>query len=232
MVKRFYKTAEVVRQEDGFTVALDGRPIRTPAKHPLTVPSETLAQVIADEWQAQADEVDPSAMPMMRLTSTAIDRVRPQRAAVIADIAGYGRADLVCYHASEPADLAARHADAWQPLIDWAADRFGAVLQTTAGLMHVDQDQAATAALHDAVAAHDDLGLVALHGVVTATGSLVIGLAVLEARLDVEEAWTASLVDELFQAERWGEDREARQRRRALYDEIAHAERFFRLSRS
>jgi chaperone required for assembly of F1-ATPase len=150
---------------------------------------------------------------------------------VIAEIAGYGGADLVCYRAADPEELVVRQAAAWQPLIDWTAERFGAVLRTTSGLMHVAQDAAATEALCDAVAAHDDFGLVALHGTVTATGSLVIGLAVLEARLDADAAWAASLIDEQFQAEKWGEDREALQRRRSLRDDITDAERFFRLSR-
>jgi chaperone required for assembly of F1-ATPase len=232
VVKRFYKTAAAVPHDEGFTVALDGRPIRTPAKQPLTVPTEDLATAIAEEWLAQADEVDPHAMPMMRLANTAIDRVRPQREAVIIEIAGYGGSDLVCYHAADPEALVARQIEAWQPLIDWAADRYGANLQTTSGLMHVAQDPAATEVLRDAVEAHDDFGLVALHGTVTATGSLVIGLAVMEARLDADAAWAASLIDEQFQAEKWGEDREALQRRRALRDDIAAAERFFRLSRS
>jgi chaperone required for assembly of F1-ATPase len=231
-VKRFYKSAEAAVQDDGFTITLDGRPIRTPAKSPLTVPTEALAQAIAAEWRDQGEEVDPRSMPMMRLASTAIDRVIPQRETVIAEIAGYGGADLICYRATGPEELVARQAAAWQPLLDWTAARFGAVLRTTSGLMHVAQDEAATASLGAAVAAHDDFALVALHGAVTVTGSLVIGLALLEARLDVETAWSASLIDELYQAEKWGEDREAVQRRRALRDEIAHAERFFRLLRS
>ena len=44
--KRFYKDASVVRSELGFSVELDGRAIKTPAKTTLTLPSEALAIAI------------------------------------------------------------------------------------------------------------------------------------------------------------------------------------------
>ncbi len=230
-MKRFYKSAQSAPNDQGFAVTLDGRPVRTPAKQSLTVATRALADAIAAEWDAQDDEIVPADMPMMRMASTAIDRVDTQFEAVVEEIAAYGGTDLVCYRSTDPQELQEREAVHWQPLVEWAGERYGAVLKVTSGIVHVQQDDTALQALHDAVAGYDSYALVALHTAVTVSGSLIIGLALLEGRLDDEAAWAASSVDEHFQAEKWGEDREAAQRQRSLRDELSHALQFFRLSR-
>jgi len=134
-VKRFYKQAMVTEDKQGFGVALDGRPVRTPAKHALAVPTHSLAAAIAAEWQAQGERVDPRALPLTRLASIARDLVAPRRSAVVAEIVKYAGTDLVCYRAEEPAALRDRQHAAWQPHIDWAAQRFGAPLGVTSGVL-------------------------------------------------------------------------------------------------
>jgi chaperone required for assembly of F1-ATPase len=230
-MKRFYEEVAVSADGEGFTVTLDGRPIRTPAKNPLRLPTAGLAEAIAAEWRAQGEEIDPTTMPMMRFASTAIDRVSGRRDEVIGEVAAFGASDLLCYRADEPAELAALQAKTWQPLLDWAARRFGAPLKVTAGIMHVAQDDEALAALRNAVDAHDPWAITALHTVTSAAGSLVIGLALLDGELSAEQAWEVSQVDESFQAETWGQDSEAMQRRRALKTDLENAARFHALSR-
>jgi chaperone required for assembly of F1-ATPase len=181
---------------------------------------------LAAEWADQPEEIDPRAMPMTRFANTAIDRVRRRRPAVIDEIAAYGGSDLLCYRVTAPEGLAARQEDSWQPLLDWAAQRFGAELQVTREIAHVAQDPGALAALREAVGAHDDFGLSALHSLTTALGSLILSLAVSEGRIGAPEAATASLLDELWQAQQWGNDDEAVTRRDAIRAEIEAATRF------
>jgi chaperone required for assembly of F1-ATPase len=230
-VKRFYSMAEVAERNGGFTVVLDGRPVRTPAKASLSLPTRALAEAVAEEWRAQEEEIHPQSMRLMRLAATAIDRVSRQRDAVIEEIAAYAATDLVCYRAEQPASLAARQQAAWQPLVDWAARRYDARLRVTAGLMPVQQPQAATGALRSAVAVLDDMMLTGLHNATAACGSAVIALALAEGRVGPDEAWELSLVDETFQVEQWGEDGEAARRHQALREDIASAARFMELSR-
>lgn len=230
-MKRFYSMAEVVERNGGFTVVLDGRPVRTPAKASLSLPTRALAEAVAEEWRAQEEEIHPQSMRLMRLAATAIDRVSRQRDAVIEEIAAYAATDLVCYRAEQPASLAARQQAAWQPLVDWAARRYDARLRVTAGLMPVQQPQAATGALRSAVAVLDDVMLTGLHNATAACGSAVIALALAEGRVGPDEAWELSLVDETFQVEQWGEDGEAARRHQALREDIASAARFMELSR-
>lgn len=230
-MKRFYQSAGISAAADGYGVALDGRPVKTPAKRDLLVPSAALAGAISGEWDAQEGEVRPPAMPLTQLANTAIDRVGPQRAAIVQQVAEYAATDLVCYRATHPPELAARQQAAWQPLVDWAVLRYDAPLAVTTGVIPVAQSEASLRAFAAAVAEHDDFALAALSAATAACGSLVIALALSEGRLDAEAAFAASQLDESFQIEAWGEDSEQAERRRALAADIAAAARFLALLR-
>ncbi|HLY46564.1 MAG TPA: ATP12 family protein [Stellaceae bacterium] len=228
-MKRVYKQVEARPVEGGWGVALDGRAMRTPGRNQLIVPGGPLATAIAAEWDAQREEIRPATMPLTRLAATAIDRTAPQRQRVVAETAGYAATDLVCYRAERPPALVARQAAEWQPLVDWAAARYDAALAVTSGILPTPQSPAALRAFAAAVAAHDDFRLTALHLLTACCGSLVIALAVTEARLDAAAAFALSQLDESFQIEAWGEDSEAAARRHALAADIEAAARFIEL---
>ena len=228
-MKRVYKQAAARAAEGGWGIALDGRPMRTPAKHELIVPSAALAEAIAAEWGAQQDEIRPATMPLTRLAATAIDRTRTQRELVAAEAANYAGTDLVCYRAEHPPALIARQHAEWQPLIDWAMQRYDAALAVTSGIVPRPQSPAALKVFAAAVAAQDDFRLTALHAMTTACGSLVIALALIEGRLDAERAFAVAQLDETFQIETWGEDAEATARRQSLAEDIEAAARFVQL---
>jgi chaperone required for assembly of F1-ATPase len=225
-MKRVYKQVTTRPAECGWGIALDGRPVRTPGKNDLVVPSEALAAAIAAEWDAQEGEIRPATMVLTRLAATAIDRTAVQRERVVAETANYAGTDLVCYRADHPPALAARQQAAWQPLIDWATLRYDAALAVTAGVIPTAQAPATLNAFARAVAAFDDFRLTALSDLTAACGSLVVALALLEGRLDAGEAFAVSQLDETFQIEAWGEDAEAAERRRALAGDIEATARF------
>ena len=227
--KRFYKEAAAVPFEDGYTIELDGRPIRTPMKAHVWLPRKALADAIADEWAVQGEKVNFRAMPLMGFASTAIDRVTPRRNGVVDEIAAYGETDLLCYRAERPPELVARQEAHWQPRLDWLAETHGARLTVTSGVVHVQQAAEALAKVREAVDRLDDYGLAALHSLTTGTGSVVLGLAVAAGILDSASAAAAGHLDEQFQAEQWGEDRQASERRAHIARELADAERFLHL---
>lgn len=230
-MKRFYNRAAAVELAGGYGIALDGRPIKTPGKRDLIVPSRVLAAAIAEEWNAQEQEVRPPTMPLTRLAATSLDRVATQRRAIVQQTADYAGTDLVCYRAAHPPALAARQQAVWQPLIDWAVLRYDAPLTVSIGVIPKSQSEASLRAFAAAVDALDDFALTALHAATTACGSLVIALALIEGRLDAREAFTASQLDETFQIEAWGDDPEQAERRRALAADIEAAARFISLLR-
>ena len=210
----------------GFGVALDGKPVRTPAKHPLVLPSRAAAEAVAAEWAAQGEHVVPDAMGLTRLANTAIDRVASQPGAVAAETAKYAATDLLCYRAAEPAELAALQAALWQPVLDWAAARFGARLIVATGILPVEQPPESLAALARALAALDPFHLTAVADLTGLCGSLLLALAVAEGRLSPDSAIEAALADENYQTRRWGEDEEAAERRRRIARDIHVAARF------
>lgn len=230
-MKRFYRKVEIVPTAAGHAVALDGKPIKTPAKLPLVMPNAALAMAIAAEWEAQETEIRPAKMPLTRLASTAIDRVAPQRREVVRQIAGYAATDLVCYRAAHPPELAERQEAVWQPLLDWAVRRYDAPLEIAVGVIPVGQPAESLRAFAAAAAEHDDWALAALHLATGASGSLVIALALAEGHLDAAAAFAASELDESFQIDAWGEDPEQALRRRGLFDDLAAAARFLLLLR-
>jgi chaperone required for assembly of F1-ATPase len=221
-----------VRRDDGvYGIALDRRPVRTPGKRDLAVPSSALAAAIAEEWNTQEGEVRPATMPLTRLATTAIDRVATQRAAVARQTANYAGTDLLCYRAAHPPALTARQQTVWQPLIDWAVLRYDAPLSVTTGVIPRSQPTMSLRAFAAAIGDLDDFMLTALHAATAACGSLVLGLALLEGRVNADEAFAASQLDESFQIAAWGEDSEQAGRRRALAADIAAAARFISLLR-
>lgn len=225
-MKRIYKTVAVEPEAGGFAVTLDRRPLRSPGKRPLVLPTRGLAEAVAGEWDAQGEEVEPRTMAMMGFAATVTDRVSPQRAHVVDEIAGFGGSDLLCFLAEGPEDLVARQVERWTPWRERAEARLGIALAVTAGIMPVRQSEATLAALRGAVDAAGDWHLAPLHTVTTVTGSLLLGLAFHDGDLAVEEAFALSQIDESYQVEQWGQDREAEQRRRGLLDEVRAAARF------
>jgi chaperone required for assembly of F1-ATPase len=231
-MKRFYRHAAPLSANGGFGVALDGRLVKTPAGRDLVVPGAALAAAIAAEWNGQEAELRLSAMPLTRLAGIAIDRDRIQDDAIVKETASYGATDLVCYRTADQPALAARQRAVWQPLIDWAAQRYDAPLRVTAGVIPTPQPEASLAALAAAVAARDVFAVTAMHMATAACGSLVIALALAEERLDAAAAFAAAQLDESFQIEAWGEDQEQTGRRRALAAEIEAAAQFLALLRA
>jgi len=207
--KRFWKEATVGEVSGGYGVLLDGRPVRTPAKAPLIVPTREMAAAIAAEWDAQEGKIDPLSMPVTRGANAAIDKVSAQHAEVVTMLADYGDADLICYRATFPEELIARQAAAWDPLILWAKTDLGAALVPIQGVIHRPQDPDALRCLHDQVAKLDAFALAAFHDLVSLSGSLIIGFAVLHNSKTAEELWSLSRIDEAWQQEQWGEDDEA-----------------------
>lgn len=227
--KRFWKEAAVTEAEDGFGIALDGRPVRTPGRAALLVPTRAMAEAIAAEWDAQGELLDPLSMPATRAANSAIEKVIPQRAGVIEALAEYGATDLLCYRAEAPADLVARQEAAWDPLLEWAREALGAPLKTTTGVMFAPQDAGALAALRAQLEGADAFELAALHDLIMLSGSLVIGLKA-RAPSDPGPLWEASRVDEIYQADAWGYDEEAVAAAAAKEEAFRAAHRFYQLA--
>lgn len=216
--------------DDGYTVLLDTRPVRTPAKAPLVVPTRGLAEAIAAEWDAQREFLDPNTMPVTKGANAAIDKVSVQREEVIGLLAEYGDSDLLCYRAAGPESLIKRQAEGWDPMLDWAANALGARLFVGEGVMHVPQTARALALLRAELAALDDFALAAVHDLISISGSLVLALAVTRGVLSEDEAWRLSRIDEHWQIEQWGEDEEAAASEQSKQEAFRNAARFYRLS--
>ncbi|MEO9188487.1 MAG: ATP12 family protein [Acetobacteraceae bacterium] len=228
-MKRFWSEARAEPTKEGFAILLDGRPMRLPGGAVLQVGPEALARAVAAEWQAAGAEMSFADTPLTRLAGTARERIAPDPFPTIDAIARYGESDLLCYRAETPEKLVLRQEAAWQPWLDWAAATYGATLRVTVGVAPIRQHRGSIAALRKAVAGYDAYALAALGIAVPALGSLVLGLALAQARLEADEAYALGALDELFQAELWGEDAEAAARRDAIAADVALASRMLRL---
>ena len=228
-MKRFWKTATTVPQDGGWGIALDGRPVRTPARAPLVVPSERLAEAIAAEWNAQGSDIDPAAMPMTGIANAAIDLATGDRAAFAETIAAYAQTDLLCYRDDRDAALQGEQAAAWNPLLAWAEARHGIEFALAQGVLPIDQPATTVAALREAVHALDPFRLAPLSPLVTIGGSLVAGLALVENAFAADMLWEAVSLDELYQERRWGADSEAQKARARRAADWGNAARFLRL---
>ena len=207
-MKRFYDKVTVEKVEDYFTVALDGRSMRTPGMNALSLTTERIADSIASEWRQQDTTIKPAKMPFMSLAATAIDRVAPQQMEVVKSVAAYGETDLLCYRAFEPEELVARQNNSWQPLLDWAKIVIGAELHVTGGIMPLEQSLKSINAIRNKITHYNVFNLTGLHELTVISGSVIIGLAVIEDYITATEGVQAAQLDSLYQMERWGEDPE------------------------
>lgn len=222
-MKRFWTDVTI---DGAGGIALDARPVRTPGRAPLILPTVALAEAVAAEWRAVEGEIDPRAMPLTGLANAAIDRIAPDPRRFADDLARYAGSDLLCYRADTPAELVARQADAWDPPLDWARARYDVHFVVTRGIMHVDQPVATVTRLGDAVRALAAFELAALSPVVTITGSLVLALALIERAMLPDATWTSAHIDEAWQEEHWGKDTLAAQALAAKRTDYDAAVRF------
>jgi chaperone required for assembly of F1-ATPase len=230
--KRFYQSVSIASTDEGWQVLLDGRGVKTPKRSALLLPTKALAEAIAAEWDAQVGAINPRTMPLTKLANSTLDGVIGREQAVAAEITGYAANDLLCYRAERPETLVQLQRECWDPLLAWAAGRFGAHLRPTVGIMPVAQPEEAVAKLGEAIVALDAFALAAAHVMTTLTGSAVVALAHIHGHLGIDEAWNAAHIDEDYQVARWGEDDEARSRREGRRAEMQGASTFYRISRS
>ncbi len=225
-MKRLYKSVQVTDDPDGFGIALDNKPLKTPGRLPVRLPTRALAYAIAAEWDAQGDEVRPGTMPLMQLCATALDHIPANRAAVLGATLRFAETDAICYRADQPAELVHLQAARWDPLNAWVAQRYGAGLCVSMGIVPVPQPPASIKALAEVVDAMDDWRLTAFQSAAASSGSFVIALALMDGRIDADEAFRAAELDSEFEIDRWGEDVEATTRRAVVAADLAAARRF------
>ena len=233
--RRFYRNVTVAERAGGFGPVLDGKPVLTPAKAPLVVPTRALAQAMADEWAEQGAIVRPGTMPLTRLANSALDGVARTMAETAAEIYKFAESDLVCYRAGDPATLVKAQAEAWDPVLAFAGDALGARLVTTQGILFVAQPEPALAAVREAVekivaGPAAALRLAALSVMTSLTGSVLIALAVARGAMDVEAAWAAANVDEDYQMRHWGVDADALARRERRHREMVAAATLYNMA--
>lgn len=227
-LKRFYETATVEKEADGYVVRLDNRPIRTPGKQAMVMPSKDMARCVADEWLAQEGTIDPLSMPWTRSVNSAIDKVGPQRAEVIAYLGDYAGTDLICYRAEGPDELVRRQSAAWDPLLDLLSQRYDATLRVTSGVIPVEQADEVVRRLTHSMEVMSEFHLTGFHDLVTLSGSFAIALAAVDEWQSVDDLWEMSRLDETWQSEQWGVDDEAAEAADLKRQAFAHAFRFYR----
>lgn len=219
--RRVYKTVSTREEGAAFAIHLDGKPARTPLRHPLVAPTRSLAQAVAAEWDAQDPHIDPQTMPLTRLLATSIDRIEQQRQAVIAQLVSYVGADVICYRASHPEDLRTRQRNMWQPVLDWLLREHDIAMTSSEGLMPVSQPPDVALRLGGTLEAMNDARLTVFQACAAATSSLALSLALVSKFLSADEVFAAAFLDEIYQAEKWGEDAAALARRRDIASGIA-----------
>ena len=224
--KRFYRDVEVAPVDGTWRVHLDGRDVRSPAGVVLSLPNPTMAEAVAGEWAAQEDEISPTSMPLFSLAVTVIDRVTPQRPALIDELTAYGGNDLLCYR-DDLDELAAHQAHHWQPWLDWLESTYGITLVTVNGIMPVPQTEVTK--FPPLLAGLNDWRLGMLHRATSLTGSLVLGLGFVAGRIGSDHLFDLAFLDELWQNRKWGIDCEAVDRQDRIRRELADVTRFLSL---
>lgn len=224
--RRFYRAAAIVGRDAGFGVDLDARALRTPGGALFVAPTEALAQLCADEWNAQGENIMPASMPVSQMAFATLDWTAKQREKLADYIASFGATDLCCHRAESPAELVERQARTWDPIVDWAAETLGARLLVVTGIVAAPEQQHAIAKLRAEALALDDHRLTALAQATGLAGSALIGFGVVKCWLTPDRAFRAAALDHLWSLEKWGEDEEARARVDRQHHELSQITRY------
>lgn len=226
--KRFYKEVAVAEGEGGFTITLDGKSVKTPAKAVLSVPTRALASLLMREWDAQTDVIDPTSMPVTRLVNTALDGIALDPEPVAEDIVKYAGNDMLCYRAGEPQALVERQSERWNPVLDWAASSLGARFILAEGVIYREQPAEALEAIRAVVSRHrHPIALAALHTLTSISGSALLAIAYAEGHLNIDTVWSLAHLEEDWTIEHWGEDEDATLRRQKRFVEFTAAAEVF-----
>jgi len=229
-MKRFYKNAEIAKQDGGYAVTLDGRDIKTPQRSPLVVPGRALALAIAAEWQEQGEEILPETMPMTALAHGALDQLTKERSRIVGRIAGFADSDMLYYRPDEgQPDLAAHQQAQWNPLLDWARNRYDISFVLIEGIMHRPQPENTISTLLKAVDSYDNFTLAAMLSLVGLSASLIVTLALVEGAYDAQTLWPLINLEELWQEKQWGQDDEAMALRAKREQEFLISDRFLKI---
>lgn len=223
---------KAVAVPEGFAIQCNEALLKTPAATALVIPTLFLAEAIAGEWCAQTEKINHASMPLMQLAATAIDIVSRERGKIIDQLAAYTGSELLCHRAEQPAELAQRQQQVWQPLLDWCARRYDTALKIGTGIIPITQSLEASKGLRGAIEAYDNFRLAGLRQATDVSGSLVLALAMAEDHLSAEEVFHASELDTSFQIEKWGEDLATTKRRAAMQHDLVICGRWFGLLRS
>jgi chaperone required for assembly of F1-ATPase len=228
-LRRFYRKVEKVKDDDGWIILLDGKSIKTPARQTLFLPTKALAENIVLEWEEQDPEIDPPTMPLTGYAYSAIDRSPPMKNQLIIQICAYAQSDVLCYRVEKPIDLAERQETEWQPILDWLSASRGINLRVTSGINQVEQESGVLELVKSNVSSFDQFQLTGLHAATIGSGSIVLGLALIDKFIDFERTQELSSLEELYQMEKWGRDIETIRRHDAVRQEIYNAGRFMEL---
>lgn len=227
-MKRFYKDVTTARTGLGWTVSLDGRPIKTQGGQPQVVPGEELAEMLAVEWREQGEEIDPSAFRYRDMTDYALDVIARDKDAVVEKLLGYAETDTLCYRAAPEEALYRRQQEVWEPIVAGMETREGVALNRISGILHRPQTEETLAKLRTRLEALDAFTLTALEQTTSLAASLCIGLEALEDGADSEALWDAANLEEDWQAGLWGRDEEAEERRAKRRGDFLAAIKFAR----
>jgi chaperone required for assembly of F1-ATPase len=228
--KRFWKNAHVVSSETGYLIKLDDKILKTPAKKQMLLPTEALAKKVASEWGEQVEEIDPTTMPFTKSSNAALDKVSEQFEEVSSLLGEYGDTDLLYYRADSPPELQKRQKTGWDPIVNWAENTFKVQINCGTGIVYIPQDAKLFSEINIKINSLSIFELTAFYDMVSITGSLILGLAIINGRLSAEEAYQLSRIDEQWQLEQWGEDEEAQVASNLKNMAILHSEEFFALS--
>ena len=227
--KRFYKKVTIEELDDGFAINLDSKPVKTPGKQRLSMPGEESAKLVAEEWEAAKEVINPLKMPVTRLANTAIDGVATEMQAVLEDVSRFAASDLLCYRADAPEGLVAKQREHWDPILDWASSSLSATFEIAEGVVHIPQPKEAITAFGSRLKTHaDPFKLACIHTFTSLSGSALLALALAENEIDAQTAWNAAHVDEDWNISLWGHDYEAEERRKQRWTDFQGSDLLFK----
>ena len=232
-MKRFYNSAGVTEAEGGWQVTLDDRAMKTVKGSQQIVPTRGLAEMLAAEWEAQGEKIDPASFVIRDMADYAIDIVAPDHAATADKLVAYGDTDTLLYRADPDEPLYVRQQEVWEPIVAEFEQREGVELTRVSGIIHKPQADATIARLKARLGEVQAFELAAIETMTSLAASLLIALTASDTSEEeqAKKLWDAASLEEEWQADLWGRDEEAEERREKRTRDFLNAWKFLRAAR-
>ncbi len=156
-----------------------------------------------------------------------VAEIAKERDIVIEKLVKFSLSDMLLFWSSNE-ELIKRQQQYWTQILSWAKENLDTKFNITKTLDFPEQDSESGLKLKKFLQTLNDKELTGFYFAALNTRSILLAAALIKGKINAKQAFEASCLEELWQAEKWGNDEAAENRRKSLLQELEEIEAFIK----